>query len=284
MTTIVHFIDVGQGNMALVECANGDNFVVDCNITEDNQDRVLKYVAAQIGWGTKLKAFICSHRDADHIRGVRDLHNKFPIQSIWDSDYPGTSTDSSEYKAYMRLRREVGFRVIQKKTSNDYGRTRFRYMSAKDDRLPDNANAQGIVMKVEQRTSDGSSVRGSTMLTGDSDAATWKNGILEDYSSRDVSCNVLLAGHHGSITFFDDPDDSENYYTAHVKAMTSTIVVISVGENSYGHPDSKALELYRKYSKGASNGRKIFRTDKEHTMKLTLKTGGGWTLDPNQKA
>ena len=35
MSTIVYFLDVGQGNMALVECANGANFVVDCNITED---------------------------------------------------------------------------------------------------------------------------------------------------------------------------------------------------------------------------------------------------------
>ena len=167
MSTIVHFIDVGQGNMALVECANGDKFMVDCNITEDNIDRVLRYVAAQIGWGCKLKAFICSHRDADHMRGVRNLHSRFPIQAIWDSGYPGTSTDSSEYGTYMALRREVGSRVIEKCTMQDYGRTRFRYMSAKDDRLPNNANAQGIVLKVEQRTSAMATVEASTMLTGE---------------------------------------------------------------------------------------------------------------------
>ena len=36
MATTVHFINVGLGNMVLVECANGASFVVDCNITEDN--------------------------------------------------------------------------------------------------------------------------------------------------------------------------------------------------------------------------------------------------------
>ena len=33
MSTIVHFIDVGQGNMVLVECADGAKFVVDCKVT-----------------------------------------------------------------------------------------------------------------------------------------------------------------------------------------------------------------------------------------------------------
>ena len=54
----------------------------------------------------------------------------------------------------MRLRREVGFKVIKRKTFKDYGRTRFRYLSAKDSRLTSNANEQGIVLKVEQRSSD----------------------------------------------------------------------------------------------------------------------------------
>ena len=41
MPTVVHFIDVGQGNMSLIECADGSKFVVDCNVTEANRDRVL---------------------------------------------------------------------------------------------------------------------------------------------------------------------------------------------------------------------------------------------------
>ena len=68
MTTTVHFIDVAQGNMVLVQCASGTNFVVDCNITEENKDRILGYVADQIGSARQLHAFICTHRDADHMR------------------------------------------------------------------------------------------------------------------------------------------------------------------------------------------------------------------------
>lgn len=282
MSTTVHFINVGQGNMALVECANGTNFVVDCNITEDNKDRVLAYIATKIGQGSLIKAFICTHRDADHMRGVRTLHDSFPIQEIWDSGYPGTSTDSSEYEAYMRLRRSVGARVIEKHNRKDFGRTRFRYLSAKDSRLPSNANEQGIVMKIEQLTPDKATIEGSTVLTGDGGAATWKNGIMKDYSTSNVSCNILLAAHHGSISFFDDPDDDNYYYTSHIKAMKPDMVIVSVGENSYGHPDKKALELYEKYSSGSERGDKLFRTDQQGTMKLILKAGGGCSLQKNQ--
>ena len=280
MSTIIHFIDVGQGNMVLIECASGTNFVVDCNITEDNKDRVLGYIAKQIGSGTRLHAFICTHRDADHMRGVRTLHNKFPIGEIRDSGYPGTSTDTDEYKAYMQLRRDVGHRVIEKQKYIDYGQTRFRFLSAKDSRLPANANDQGIVIKIEQRTADKSAVRGSTILTGDGSFATWKDGIMVDYSAKDVSCNILMAAHHGSLDFFED--QSGNRYVKHIEAIKPAMTVVSVGPNSYGHPDETALRLYRNYSTGSSNERKIFRTDRQHTMKLTLKSGGGWDLSPQQ--
>ena len=277
MNTVVHFIDVGQGNMVLVECANGTNFVVDCNITDDNRDRVLNYVADQIGENGRLRAFICTHRDADHIRGVRLLHDSFPIRKIWDSGYPGTSTDSDEYRAYMRLRRLIGAEVMEKRKDRNFGRTRLRFLSAKDSRLPREPNDQGIVLKVEQRSADLSAVRGSTILTGDGSFATWKDGILRDYSARELSSNILMAAHHGSLDFFDDPSSSY-YFVRHVEAIKPNMAIVSVGPNPYGHPVDKALRLYRRHSSGSREGHKVYRTDQQHTMKLTLKAGGGWNL------
>ncbi len=56
------------------------------------------------------------------------------------------------------------------------------------------------------------------------------------------------------------------------------MTIISVGDNAYGHPDKKAVELYEKYSTGSNNGNKIFTTQDKGTMKLTLKDNG-WSLD-----
>ena len=111
MATIIHFLDVGQGNMVLIETANGKNFVFDCNVTDDNQDRVLNYVAEQIGEGASLSAFICSHRDSDHMRGVKKLHARFPVSQVWDSDYPGTVLSHKQGRVWVWTEpcRMIGF-------------------------------------------------------------------------------------------------------------------------------------------------------------------------------
>ena len=96
METIIHFIDVGQGNMVLIETTNGQYYICDCNVTNENENEVLNYVASVIGVGTPISAFICTHRDADHMRGIKKIHHYFPIESIWDTGHPGTTTNSSE--------------------------------------------------------------------------------------------------------------------------------------------------------------------------------------------
>jgi beta-lactamase superfamily II metal-dependent hydrolase len=282
MPTTIHFIDVGQGNMVLIQAADGKVFVFDCNITVENEYRVLSYISQQIG-RSPIHAFICSHRDCDHIRGIKKLHSRFPIARIWDSDYPGTTTTADEYKEYMELRRQLPVTVIKRKTRDDFGRSRFRYMSAQDERLLDDANAQGIVLKIEQL--DAASGRlSSVMLPGDSDARTWKEGIFKDYNKTEVASSILMASHHGSISFFDDPSDTQHYYTEHMRAINPAMTVISVGPNQHGHPDGTALELYEKYSTGSNQGNKVFRTDRKGTMQLMLKDEGGWSLDVKKLA
>lgn len=276
MSTVIHFIDVGQGNMVLLEASNGKFYLCDCNVTSDNEDSVLEYLGNIIGWGTTISAFICTHRDADHMRGIKKIHKYFPVASIWDSGHPGTTTDSSEYMEYMDLRRTVGFEEKKKQTRQDLGMTRLRYLSAKDERLEKNANAQGLVIKVEHWNS--SSCGSSTILTGDCDAETWRYGIMKDYAASDVRASILMGAHHGSITFFDDPVDTQHYYTAHMEAISPAMSIISVGDNAHGHPDKEALKFYEKYSTGSNKGNKVFTTQDKGTMKLTLKDDG-WSLN-----
>ena len=275
METIIHFIDVGQGNMILIEATDGNYYLCDCNVTDKNEDKVLNYLGEVIGWGTTISAFICTHRDADHICGIKKVHNYFPIACIWDSGYPGTTTNSSEYCEYMELRRTVGSKEKKKKTLRDLGRTRLRYLSAKDERLEKNANAQGLVIKVEHWNN--TSCASSVILTGDSDAETWRYGIMRDYDASEVSASILMGGHHGSISFFDDPADKEHYYTTHIQAINPAMTIISVGDNAHGHPDEKAIELYKKYSAGSNKGNKVYTTQEQGIIRLTLKDDG-WSL------
>ena len=275
LNTVIHFIDVGQGNMVLIEATDEKYYICDCNVTSNNDSLVLSYIASVIGVGTPITAFINTHRDADHIRGIKKIHEHFPIKNIWESGHPGTTTDSHEYTDYMDLRRKVGSQEKKRKTRKDLGMTRLRYLSSKDERLEKNANAQGLVMKIEHWNSN--SIGSSVILPGDCDAETWRYAIMDDYSKADLKASILMAAHHGSISFFDDPHDTENYYTGHIKTIAPGITVVSVGDNQHGHPDKKAIELYEKYTSGSKQGNKILTTQKKGNMKLTLKNDG-WSL------
>lgn len=270
----VHFIDVDCGNMTLIILPDGSIFVYDCNITDDNSERVLKYVKSAIGPNTEIKVFINSHRDADHMRGIKLLDTQHKIKEIWDSGVSGTTTDSPEYKTYMNLRRNVSSREIEARSYWNFGEVKLRCMNSKWDDYTD-ANEQSIVLKIEYKGA-------SVMLTGDTNVRPWKEKILTNYSNSDLSSSILLGSHHGSLTFFDDPKDDKHYYTSHIEKIKPEMTLISVGPNVHGLPEKKAVELYKNYSSGSNQGNKVFSTEDKGTMKLFLKENGTWSLLVNQ--
>lgn len=277
MSTFIHFIDIGQGNMTLLRLPNGEVLLYDCNVTNDNEDEVIRYLRRYLPLGSPIRTFINSHRDADHMRGVMKIHKRFPIKHVWDSGVTGGSPNSVEYLEYMSLRRQAGFTEVKSRTYYDKGNVRLRVMNSKNDDLADNPNAQSIVIKVVHRHPTTGTAKSRVMLTGDTDAATWKH-IQKDYDRSAFSSDLLLGSHHGSLTFFDDPAD-HYYYTDHLEAISPAMTILSVGAaNPHGHPHNKAIEFYEQYSRGSNKGNKIKRTDKHGSLLVELKDDGGWTI------
>src|SRR5260370_39032466 len=130
MGTVVHFIDVGQGNMTLVRTASGKRILCDCNVTDENENPVLTCLRRALSGNSEIDIFVNSHRDADHMRGVKKVHQSFPIREIWDSGATGSTPDCTEYCDYMDLRRRVGYRVVQAGKYFDYGVTRLLTLNA----------------------------------------------------------------------------------------------------------------------------------------------------------
>ena len=142
-----HFINVGFGNMTLIKFPNGTTYCYDCNITDENEDDVFAYLKKAMGGRTSIDVFVCSHRDADHMRGIKKLHKKYPISVIRDGGVPGTTTDSTEYREYMDLRRQLAGDDIKARTHRRVGEAVIHWMNSKDEDFSD-ANDQSIVMKV----------------------------------------------------------------------------------------------------------------------------------------
>ena len=204
------------------------------------------------------------------MRGVKKVHNKYPIGEIWDTDVPGTTTNSQEYREYMDLRRQLGGKTIEPRTYEEVGDVTVRWMNGKEDWLS-GANDQSIVVKIEYGS--------SALLAADTPHIPWEKKIVSFYDAK-LSADILLGAHHGSDTFFNDPPSDE--YEAHMRKIKPDMTLLSVGPNNHGLPDSNAIRLYKKHSNGSDSGNKLYRTDQQGNMKLTLKKAGGWSLSPNQ--
>ena len=83
---------------------------------------------------------------------------------------------------------------------------------------------------------------------------SWKEFILPNYTTAKISSTIMLASHHGSISFFDDPNNEKQYYTKHIENIKPKLTVFSIGD-SEELPDENAVNLYENYSTGYGNNR-----------------------------
>ncbi|MCK5476742.1 MAG: MBL fold metallo-hydrolase [Candidatus Aenigmarchaeota archaeon] len=246
-------MDVGQGNMVLIQIPNSKTIVCDCNITEENKESIMDYLKNHLGNNT-IDIFINTHRDADHMRGIKLLNKEFEINELWDGGVSGTTTNSDEYKEYMELRRDIGKEVESLKYWT-FGDCTLRIMNGKNEYFND-ANDQSLVIKLEYGNN-------GVLLTGDTSYKSWKEFILPNYSDKKIQSEILLASHHGSISFFDNPSDENYYFIKHLKKINPSMTIISLGDNN-NHPHEKAVKLYNKYSNGYGKKKGKLLTTKEH--------------------
>ena len=93
------------------------------------------------------------------------------------------------------------------------------------------------------------------LITGDMAGATERR-LAETYALPDVE--VLVVSHHGSRYGSDE---------TFLQAIRPETAVISVGDNSYGHPSQETLERLRRV------GADIWRTDEQGTVCITVNGG-----------
>lgn len=262
-----HFLNIGQGNMAVGIFPDNKVLVYDCNITTENENFVFNYLT-KIMPKMAIDVFVNSHRDADHMRGIKKLNEKYPISALWDSGVSG-NIETPEYVEYMDFRRNVGF-------LEEVGPNRFwtiypglKIINGRREDLED-PNSQSIVLHVDY---NGSSI----LLAGDTNVSSWRDYIIPELGSQ-VKSLVLFASHHGSYSFFNENKENNDDFIKHLALIRPAIAIISVGENNpHGHPQDEALMHYNNYCYGADNGQKIFRTDHHGNMKVELHgQGKGW--------
>ncbi|WP_088005584.1 S-layer homology domain-containing protein [Indiicoccus explosivorum] len=254
----VTFLEVGQGDAILIEYPNGEVALVDAGRYGTVIDAALQAVGV-----TQIDTFIATHPDADHIGGAAYVINNYGVTHVVDSGQVHTTEVFADYLAAVEAS----------------GAT-FQVAEVGDD-VSDDASVEAEVLAVNDAASDfneGSIVIMLThglndfLLTGDAEAST-EAELVANYN---LDAEVLKVGHHGS-------DSSTTQ--AFVDEVDPLLAVISVGENSYGHPTQTVVN--RLLNSGAEvistmDGTVIVESDGTslYVTQLESPTDGGVTPPP----
>lgn len=228
----VTVLDVGQGQSILLQ-SGGRNFLVDCGGDDPEAAADLAADTLLSQGVSRLDGIILTHYDDDHAGGVPYLLARIDADCLFlpDTEDNGVgdaiagATDGQVLWVWddLTLSFEGGNLTI-------FGPI---YSGSS------NENSLCILFETENC---------AILITGDR-SSFGERMLLKENDLPQV--DLLIAGHHGSKT-----STSEELLAA-VQPVT---VVISVGENSYGHPADAVLERLEEY------GCTVYRTDINGTI------------------
>ena len=238
----VTFIDVGQGCSAVVIHEN-KVAVVDCGGNKKPGQNVEEYLRKRNL--NEIEYVILTHLHDDHTNGLTYLCEKYKIKQII---IPNTEGDPAILVEITMLAayNDIELTVLSEDEMlklNDVELsilTKHLNPSSKDQ----NENSLIIIAKMGGF---------SAMFTGDITSASEKR-VLKEYEN--IKCTVLGIAHHGS---------KYSSSLEFLEAVKPKYSVISVGNNSYGHPTTEAIERIAKFSdytyQTIKNGNIEFRTN-----------------------
>lgn len=234
----IHFIDVGQGDCALLLC-DGATMLIDGGDSSASS-KVYAYLKAHNV--DTLDYIVATHPDADHIGGLSGALNYAAAKVAY---CPVTEHDTktfANFEKYLNAQ-DVSITVPTAGDTFSLGSASVQILGPQKDY--EDTNDLSIVLRV---------VYGETsfLFTGDAER-TAEADILE--AGYDLSSTVLKVGHHGS-------DSSTSY--PFLREVMPQYAVISVGkDNSYGHPTENTLSKLRDAEV------KVYRTDLQGTIICT---------------
>lgn len=218
--TAVHFIDVGQGDSALL-LSGGQAVLIDAGTAESGA-AVVRYLE-ELGV-TELYGAVATHPHADHIGGMAQVIKAFPIEHF----YLGPETqNTATYSGMLDALEEAGVQPVIPADGDelvfDSGAS-LTFLGPADDVPKSNLNDRSLITLFRAGDQD-------VLFIGDAESAA-EESLLAHHPA--LTCDVLKVGHHGAAT-----SSSEEF----LQAVRPSTAVISCGvDNDYGHPSDQTLQ------------------------------------------
>ena len=213
------FLDVGQGDAALVRSPDGATILVDAGPDEQQVAADLARLGVR-----RIDLAVATHAHADHVAGFPAVLARFPVSLLLDPGCPG---DSPVYERFLQSVEDEAVRVRHPRGGErlTVGDLSIEIVSPDACSSSGNANDDSIVFVVRH---GGSSI----LFTGDAEVSSQEDMLADD---DPIEADVLKVPHHGGDTSIP----------AFYQATQAQVGVVSAGPNTYGHPNPGELEDLR---------------------------------------
>jgi competence protein ComEC len=241
----LHFLDVGQGDGAVLRTPAGRWVLIDAGPRGDHSDAgrrvVIPFLASHRVRGLTI-AFV-SHAHADHLGGVFSVLDHFRPDLVIEPG--GQVADPLYYGFLSELAEESvpwhpGHRG--ERFSLDSVRFTILHPDPKWDGWGEDVNEDSLVLLIEY---------GSFQVIFAGDAGFPAEAEMRGQARR---VDLLKVGHHGSRGSTGDE---------WLDSLRPRAAVISVGQNNYGHPSRETLDRLRRH------GVAVWRTDQDGPVTVT---------------
>ncbi len=229
----VTYLDVGQGNSALVEFPRGKRMLIDGGGFAFSDFDVGRMVVAPYLWRrkiTRIHTLVLSHPEADHMNGLRFIAAHFSPEELWHS---GDRVDSDSYREFMDTVNAAGIAVrlpCDSKIPGEIGGVRVEilhpppYTGGGDTPPGSLLNDRSLVLRLTHAGT-------SFLFPGDIEANA-ENQLVARAGGR-LKSDVLMAPHHGSAS---------SSSAAFLDLVKPTWCVIPAGfGNRFGFPHPEVL-------------------------------------------
>ena len=251
----VDFLDVGQGDSALVTTPGGTTILVDGGGrpsffgNAEATRRIGETVVSEHLWWRGLSEIdyvVATHADADHIDGLNDVLRNFRVRGVLVARRP---IDKGEFKKFSEtlLETRTPTETIQAGESIRIESVEINVLwPPPETDVTDNNNSVVLRIQLGQR---------SLLLTGDIERAAERSLVA---SEQPLHVDVVKVPHHGSKTSSTEP---------FVLATKPAYAIVPVGRNSmFGHPHKEVVERWQ------ANGATVLTTG--HSGTITIATDG----------
>ena len=245
-TLRIDFLDVAQGDAALVTMPDGTTLLVDAGgNTLESARSIGETVVSEYLWWRGLSAIdyvLATHADADHIDGLNDVLKNFAVRGALIARRPAEDPEFAKFSQTLARTRTTSEAIVAGDVIH-FGDVTVSVLWPPAGEK--STNNDSIVLRIRYGER-------SILLTGDIEQSA-ERALLA--SEQQLDSDVIKVPHHGSKT-----SSTHDF----VNAIRPRFAVVSVGRNSrFGHPHAEVVERWR------SSGATVLTTGNCGTITIT---------------